>query len=102
MAELVDRAGHLPLIRPGRKVAASRNLIGNWCARCPPEARLPRLSARRLRATWIVDLLTDRVDHAVIAEAAGMASPAALAAYHRFVPELGRRQALALLRGTGR
>ncbi|MET7300370.1 hypothetical protein [Embleya sp. NPDC005575] len=99
LAELVAEAGPLPLFRPGRTTAASRNLIGNWCTRTRTDRRLPRLSTRRLRATWIVDLLTDRIDHAVIAEAAGMASPAALAAYHRFVPELGETEALALLRG---
>jgi integrase len=99
LAELVDQAGPLPLFRPQRTVAASRNLICNWCARTRTDRHLPNLSTRRLRATWIVDLLTDRIDHAVIAEAAGMTSPAALAAYHRFVPELGATEALALLRG---
>jgi hypothetical protein len=60
---------------------------------------LPRLSARRFRTTWIVELMRDHIDPVVIADAAGMTSTAALARYQRFVPPMEPGRRAALLRG---
>ncbi|MFD8563137.1 hypothetical protein ACFV1N_38180 [Streptosporangium canum] len=59
---------------------------------------LPTLSARRLRASRIVELLTARIDASVVAAAAGL-SPSTLARYQHFVPPQNEEAAVALLRG---
>lgn len=92
-------AGHDYLFRPGRKVAAAKNLVNSWPARHRPHAGLPALSARRLRTTWIVNLLRQRIDPVLVAKAAGMRSPAGLAPYFHWVPPLSTEQAAELLRG---
>ena len=102
LAELAQAAGAGYLFRPGRKVAAAKNLVSSWPSRHRPHAGLPPLSARRLRSTWIVRLLSDGVSPAAVASAAGMASPAGLAPYHRWVPPLPREEVIRLLRGPRR
>lgn len=102
LAELVEAAGAGYLFRPGRKVEAAKNLVNSWPARHRPNAGLPPLSARRLRSTWIVGLLAAGISEAVVAQAAGMASPAALAAYHRWVPPLPEEEVIRLLHGHRR
>ncbi|MFI7341836.1 hypothetical protein ACIBUY_28330 [Streptomyces sp. NPDC050085] len=99
LAELAQLAGDAYLFRPGRKVEAAKNLVSSWPARHRPHAGLPRLEARRLRSTWIVELLRQRIDPVLVAEAAGMSSAAALAPYFHWVPPLDPEQAAELLRG---
>jgi len=100
LAELAQVAGDGYLFRPGRKVEAAKNLVSSWPARHRPHAGLPPLAARRLRTTWIVDLLRQRIDPALVADAAGMRSAAGLAPYFHWVPPLGPEQAAELLRGS--
>lgn len=100
LAELVDLAGDGYLFRPGRKVKSPKNLVGSWSLRHRPHAGLPHLEARRLRSTWIVGLLRQRIDPALIAQAAGMRSVAALAPYFHWVPALSPEQTAELLRGA--
>ncbi|MFD5477585.1 hypothetical protein [Streptomyces hawaiiensis] len=50
LTELTEAAGTGYLFRPGRKVAAAKNLVSSWPARHRPPAGLPLLSARRLRS----------------------------------------------------
>jgi integrase len=102
LAELSEGAGAGFLFRPGRKVAAAKNLVSSWPKRHRPHAGLPLLSARRLRSTWIVRLLADGISPAVVAKAAGMSSTAALAPYHRWVPPLSREEVIRLLHGRRR
>lgn len=102
LAELVEASGSGFVFRPGRKTAAAKNLISSWPQRHRPRPGLPPLSARRLRSSWIVELLSERIDPVVIARAAGMASPAALAPYHRWVPPLREEEVGRLLRGQRR
>ncbi|KNB50384.1 hypothetical protein AC230_00810 [Streptomyces caatingaensis] len=102
LAELRETAGAGFLFRPGRKVAAAKNLVSSWPHRHRPHAGLPPLSARRLRSTWIVRLLAEGVSPAVVASAAGMVSPAGLAPYHRWVPPLTDKEVVRLLRGRRR
>lgn len=87
------------MFRPGRKVKAAKNLVSSWPARHQPHGGLPALAARRLRTRWIVDLLRQRIDPALIAQAAGMASAAALGPYFHWVPPLAPEQTADLLRG---
>ncbi|MGW7043220.1 DUF4265 domain-containing protein [Streptomyces avermitilis] len=94
---LAASAGAGFLFRPGRQVEAAKNLASSWPARYRPPAPLPRVSVRRLRTTWIVGLLSEGISPSVVAEAAGMASPAGLAPYHRWVPPLPREEILRLL-----
>lgn len=65
-------------------------------------AGLPPLSARRLRSAWIVRLLAEGISPVVVARAAGMASPAGLAAYHYWVPALPDEEVVRLLCGSRR
>lgn len=99
LAELDEAAGEGYLFRPGRKVAAAKNLVSSWPARHRPPAGLPALSARRLRSTWIVGLLSEGISPAVVAAAAGMSSSAGLAPYHEWVPPLPRQEVIRLLHG---
>ncbi|QDY80982.1 hypothetical protein FQU76_12675 [Streptomyces qinzhouensis] len=99
LAELAELAQDAYLFRPSRKAEAAKNLVSSWPARHRPPAGLPPLEARGLRSTWIVGLLRRRIDPALIAQAAGMTSAAALAPYLHWVPPLAPEQAAALLRG---
>ncbi|GAB2835769.1 hypothetical protein [Streptomyces daliensis] len=99
LAQLAEQAGHSYLFRPGRTTAYPKNLLGSWTHRHRPTGGLPSLSAGRLRATWIVELLTARIDHDIIAQAAGLASAASLARYQHLVPPLDTATAERLLRG---
>ncbi|SFJ98576.1 hypothetical protein SAMN05216275_1158 [Streptosporangium canum] len=98
LAEAAALAGDRYLFRPRRTTTYAKNLINSWSTRHRPTSGLPTLSVRRLRASWIVELLSDRIDPAVVAAAAGLTSPA-LARYQHFVPPLDEETATALLRG---
>ncbi len=97
--ELARAAGDGYLFRPRRSVAYAKNLIGSWSLIHRPPAPLPAVSAGRLRATWIVELMAARIDHDLIAKAAGLASAASLARYQHHVPPLDDATAMRLLRG---
>ena len=96
---LAVRAGSGFLFRPGRTTDYAKNLIGSWPRHHPAPAGLPALSAGRLRASWIVELMRARISHDVIATAAGLASAASLSRYQHFVPPLTDEQTLRILRG---
>ncbi|MEV6425706.1 hypothetical protein [Streptomyces sp. NPDC051662] len=100
--ELADRAGDRYLFRPRRTAEYAKNLIGSWSLVHRPPGHLPALSVRRLRATWIVELMAARIDHDLIAKAAGLASAASLARYQHLVPPLDEATAARLLRGPER
>lgn len=72
LTELAEASGDGFLFRPGRKVEAAKNLVSSWPARHRPPNALLGLSARRLRSTWIVTLLAEGINPAVVADAAGM------------------------------
>ncbi|MBT2479445.1 hypothetical protein [Streptomyces sp. ISL-94] len=100
LAELARTAGPRYLYAPDRQVERPKNAISNWVARHRPgDPKIPVPDMRRLRATWIVSLLRDRVPADLIARAAGLASAASLAAYMRWVPELSEDAAIRFLRG---
>ncbi|MFF2952661.1 hypothetical protein ACFVVU_15115 [Kitasatospora sp. NPDC057965] len=100
LADLAQVAGDDYLFAPGRKVSGAKNLVSNWTKRNESaDPRVPRLDAQRLRSTWIVALLRDRVPANLIAGAAGLKSTAALDPYHRWVPAPGQDAAVRLLRG---
>ncbi|MFG1705395.1 hypothetical protein ACFLIM_19575 [Nonomuraea sp. M3C6] len=86
------------MFRPRRAARHAKNLFSSWTARHRPTGGLPALSVRRLRSSWIVELLSARIDLGVVAAAAGM-STSALARYQHFVPALDEPTAVALLRG---
>ncbi len=98
LVHAADRPGNAFVFRPGRAARHAKNLFSSWTARHPPTGGLPALSVRRLRSSWIVELLSARIDLRVVAAAAGM-SASALARYHHFVPALDQPTAVALLRG---
>lgn len=98
LADAADQPGNRFVFRPGRAARHAKNLFSSWTARHTPTGGLPALSVRRLRSSWIVELLSARIDLGVVAAAAGM-SASALARYHRFVPALDEQTTVALLRG---
>ncbi|MGV9310332.1 hypothetical protein ACWENQ_40875 [Nonomuraea sp. NPDC004354] len=77
-ADTALTGGDRYLFRPGRTAAYAKNLVASWTWTHRPTGTLPPLSARRLRAGWIVELLSARIDLTVVAAAAGLA-PSALA-----------------------
>ncbi|MCH0559173.1 hypothetical protein [Streptomyces sp. MUM 16J] len=99
LAELATQAGGDFLFRPGHQDPPPDNLIASWTWQHRPDDPLPRLNARRLRASWIVSLMRRRIDPGVIAAAAGLASTASLARYQHFVPPLSQAETARLLRG---
>ncbi|BFV57662.1 hypothetical protein KCMC57_up27660 [Kitasatospora sp. CMC57] len=99
LAELAALAGRGYLFRPHRTTAYAKNLIGSWSLLHQPSSGLPPLSVGRLRAGWIVELMRERIDHSLIAKAAGLASAASLARYQHLVPPLDDATTIRLLRG---
>jgi hypothetical protein len=81
LAQVASSAGKERLYQPRR---ATAHLLGSWNAGRPSGA-LPALSARRLRTTWIVELLSAGVPEAWVASVAGL-TLAELASYQHFVP----------------
>lgn len=98
LAGATGRFGDAFVFRPRRAARHAKNLFSSWTARHTPTGGLPALSVRRLRSSWIVELLSARIDLGVVAAAAGM-STSALARYQHFVPALDEPTAVALLRG---
>ncbi|MEU8143311.1 hypothetical protein [Nonomuraea sp. NPDC048901] len=98
LAYAADQPGDRFVFRPGRTARHAKNLFSSWTARHTPTGGLPALSVRRLRSSWIVELLSARIDLGVVAAAAGM-STSALVRYQHFVPVLDESTAVALLRG---
>ncbi|MEU8252185.1 hypothetical protein [Nonomuraea sp. NPDC048916] len=80
LADIAGRAGNRRLYRPRRTTA--RTTRSGTTQR--PLGALPALSARRLRATWIVELLSAGIDGALVADVAGL-SLARLETYRQFV-----------------
>lgn len=101
LADLAGQAGSNFLFRPGHSVPPPDNLIASFTHQHRPDDPLPKLNARRLRASWIVSLMRRRIDPGVIAAAAGLASTASLARYQHFVPALSGLETARLLRGEG-
>lgn len=99
LRELAQVRGTGHLFRPGRQVEAAKNLVSNWAGRHLPPRGMPRLSLARLRSTWIVGLMTRRIDRELIAEVAGLQSSAQLAKYAKWVPPISSDEANRLLRG---
>jgi hypothetical protein len=102
LATLAEAAGSGYLFRPRRTTEYAKNLVGSWSLTHRPPEILPALSVARLRATWIVELMAARIDHDLIAKAAGLASAASLARYQHHVPPLDEATAVMLLRGPER
>lgn len=102
LGELAETAGEKFMFRPRRTAEYAKNLISSWSQAHRPPRGLPALSAGRLRATWIVELMAARIDHDLIAKAAGLTSAASLARYQHHVPPLDATAAARLLRGPGR
>ena len=100
--DLAQHAGPSFLFRPGRATAGAKNLVSSWTSGHRPTPGLPVLSAGRLRASWIVELMRARLDHGLIAKAAGLASAASLNRYQHLVPPLGDQDTARLLRGPTR
>ncbi|MFF0870137.1 hypothetical protein ACFYUV_50885 [Nonomuraea sp. NPDC003560] len=98
LAYAADQPGDRFVFRSKRTARHAKNLFSSWTARHTPTGGLPALSVRRLRSSWIVELLCSRIDLGVVADAAGM-STSALARYQHFVPVLDEPTAVALLRG---
>ncbi|MFB8352557.1 hypothetical protein [Streptomyces niveus] len=94
-------AGDGYLFLPQRQVDDPKNGVSNWAERTLKGAsELPELKLARLRSTWIVELLRQRVPEDVIARAAGMKSTAALAPYRALVPPLTTAATARMLRGS--
>ncbi|MGX7763424.1 hypothetical protein ACWQ06_32760 [Streptomyces angustmyceticus] len=100
LAARARAAGDGFLFLPQRQTAAPKNGISNWVKRnLKRSSGLPALKLARLRSTWIVELLRQRVPEDVIASAAGMKSTAALAPYRASVPPLTTAATTRILRG---
>ncbi|WEB42127.1 hypothetical protein MOV08_24630 [Streptomyces yunnanensis] len=101
LAARARAAGDGLLFLPQRQTAAPKNGISNWVKRnLMGSSGLPALKLARLRSTWIVELLRQRVPEDVIARAAGMKSTAALAPYRASVPPLTTAATTRMLRGS--
>lgn len=101
LADRARAAGDGYLFLPQRQVADPKNGITNWIERVQRgSSGLPELNLARLRSTWIVELLRQRIPEDVVAAAAGMASTAGLAPYRSSVPKLTRGATVRMLRGA--
>jgi integrase len=100
LAERARTAGNDYLFLPQRQTAEPKNGITNWLKRVQRgSSGLPELKLARLRSTWIVELLRQRVPEDIVAAASGMGSTAGLAPYRVWVPKLTQEATARLLRG---
>ncbi|WP_431916406.1 hypothetical protein [Nonomuraea jabiensis] len=88
LAHAADQPDDAFVFRPRRGARHAKNLFSSWTARHTPTGGLPALSVRRLRSSWIVELLSARIDLGVVAAAAGMSTSAG--PLPTFRPRLGR------------
>lgn len=100
LADRARSAGDGYLFLPQRQAVEPKNGITNWAKRIQRgSSGLPTLKLARLRSTWIVELLRQRVPEDVVAAAAGMGSTAGLAPYRDWVPKLTQEATTRMLRG---
>jgi len=57
LVHAADQPGDRFMFRPRRAARHAKNLFSSWTARHRPTGGLPALSVRRLRSTWIVELV---------------------------------------------
>ena len=98
LAALLHMRGNRLLFRPERTNLEAKNTLSAWAAtvRLPPP--IGRLEARRLRSTWIVEMLTLRIDREILAKAAGLSGSAQLSKYTAWVPKPTRAEVIGALR----
>ncbi|MFB7599114.1 hypothetical protein [Streptomyces sp. NPDC056160] len=100
LADRARSAGDGYLFLPQRQTPEPKNGITNWVKRTQGRSTgLPELKLARLRSSWIVELLRQRVPEDVVAAAAGMSSTAGLAPYRSWVPKLTAEATRRMLRG---
>ncbi|MEQ4722518.1 hypothetical protein [Nonomuraea sp. B19D2] len=61
LVHAADQPGDAFVFRPRRAARHAKNLFSSWAARHRPTGGLPALSVRRLRSSWIVELLSARI-----------------------------------------
>lgn len=90
LLDLARDAGPGPLFKPGVAGRLGKNAISNTVTAALKDAdpRLPRLTAQRMRATWIVRHLEAGTDLRVLAAAAGLDDIGSLDRYVRRLPPL--------------
>lgn len=96
MAATERAAGRL-LFLPGRTTRNAKQL--SRFTESLPRHDAPKLSARRLRSTWIVDLLDAHVPLNALSAVAGVA-PEHLSTYVQFMTPISRDEADRLIRGS--
>jgi integrase len=100
LADRARSAGDGYLFLPQRQTPEPKNGVTNWVKRIQDGSTgLPELKLARLRSSWIVELLRQRVPEDVVAAAAGMSSTAGLAPYRSWVPKLTEEATRRMLRG---
>ncbi|MCY7287249.1 MAG: hypothetical protein LH624_03110, partial [Cryobacterium sp.] len=82
-----------------KRTRAENDIVSAFVARSSTPAGSPTIRARRLRNTWLVDLMTDRVDVFTLMEAAGLQSLESISRLAIFVPRPSATDRAAQLRG---
>lgn len=87
------------IFRPGRE-SASKNGISHWLDKLPHHPSVGRVSTARLRTTWLVELLNERLPLAVIVQAAGLTTLQSLSPYLRYLDATSADAAARMMRGA--
>jgi integrase len=96
VAQAAQRSGHRPVFLLDRR-GITRDQLTGFIERLPASSAVPKLSPRRLRATWIAHHLRARTPAQILADAAG-ATPVQLAKYVKYLPAVDPGLARRLLR----
>ncbi len=97
LAEAARSAGDSLLFVP-RRLGGARNTLTNFVSELD-HGRAPRLSTQRMRATWLVRLMDERVPMKVFQAASGIGTLYGLDRYVTFFAETEPAAARAFLRG---
>jgi integrase len=99
LAELVsslesDRMAFLP-----NRASTTNDVVSNFISKLASPPGTPTITVRRLRNTWFVNHLTNRVDVFTLMRAAGLESLESISRLSAFVPEITDADRVAQLRG---
>ena len=83
-----------------KRTSTKNNVVSAFVARASSPTGSPSVRVRRLRNTWLVQQMTDRVDVFTLMEAAGLQSLESISRLASYVPRLSNDARIAQLRGT--
>lgn len=99
-ADHLDTTGGAQYLFRPNSYSRGTNTVTNFLARAQPSPNVPSLVMGRLRSTWLVELLEERLPITVIVAAAGVDTLHGLSRILPFLSAVPAEEAARLLRGS--